>query len=367
VSSNYAYTLIELGVPFESLYSVPQGHRVVLDVASGGYRLEQYTTLPYGDPDAAMTDLPGHARRVRAALDTVFDRLRTRLAGRQVLVTMSGGLDSSTITALAREHIGDIRGITFSTKDSSPSQQSDLHFARMMAAHCGVPLEVVEVDPASVVELVDGVLIDGQDFRDFNVHCGLVNAALARQLAGSGSAAQPVVLTGDAMNELVADYTPVAYGGSTFYGLPQMSKGRLRRFLVSGLDTGDREVGVFGRRGIDLIQPYTLCAEAYTTLPGGFLDDAAAKQNLARLVVGTQIPAPIYDRPKVRAQVGTSDKVSGTLAALVDAGLDQPALLARFAKLFRTNERGLKGFMRGGLYRFTHKLPAPVSLGRENQ
>src|SRR5690606_12663968 len=128
---------------------------------------------------------------------------------------------------------------------------SDLYFARKVAAELGVPIEVIEASTQDLLDLVDDTLVYGQDFRDFNVHCGLVNAVLARgiQARNADGDARPCVLTGDTMNELVSDYTPVQYGESEYYSLPQLSPGRLRRFLVSGLDTGDREVGVFARCG----------------------------------------------------------------------------------------------------------------------
>src|SRR5207237_8247735 len=72
------------------------------------------------------------------------------------------------------------------------------------------------------LELLDTVLLEGIDWRDFNVHAGLVNAALARgiaQLHASDSAA-PVALTGDIANELLADYHAEQIGGRAFSALP---------------------------------------------------------------------------------------------------------------------------------------------------
>lgn len=355
-SSQFAHDLVSRGASLRHVWSVPSGHWIELDVVTREYALRQYATLPYGDAEAPIDDLGAYAAAARARLEAVFRRLARTLRGREIVVTMSGGLDSSTIAVMAREHLGAFRAITFTTPDATPSGESDLRYARMMAQHLGVALEVVEVAPARVLGLVDRVLVDGQDFRDFNVHCGLVNAALAEYLASS-SPAEQVVLTGDGMNELVADYTPVEHGGDTFYSLPELDPGRLRRFLVAGLDSGDREVGVFGRRGISVFQPYLLCADAYTRLPGGFLRSSVAKQDLVRRMMGSRIPGPIYARTKVRAQVGSGDEVGGTLAALVAAGLDQEALLARFAELFDASAAEAKAFIRGGLYRFSHKHP----------
>jgi asparagine synthetase B (glutamine-hydrolysing) len=284
-----------------------------------------------------------------------------------VYVTLSGGLDSTAVAALAKLHlerfVDRFVGITFSVRDESSEPEAepgtDGYYARRVAEGLGIPLELVELSADALPDLVDEVLLAGQDFRDFNVHCGLVNAALARAIAARTppGSARPVVLTGDTMNELMADYTPVSYGTSQYYALPRLGPGRLRRFLVSGLDTGDREVGVFARHGVDTIQPYALHPEVYTALPGAFLELEGSKQRLGRLVMGDLVPSFIYERPKVRAQVGGSNKVGGTLAALVDRGIDAVALERRFCQLTGFAPDELKRWIRAGFYRFTATYP----------
>jgi hypothetical protein len=131
----------------------------------------------------------------------------------------------------------------------------------------------------------------------------------------------------------------------------------MRRFLVTGLDSGDREVGIFAHHQVDTIQPYALCPEVYCALPGPLLEEPGAKQRLVRLVMGDRIPSFIYDRPKVRAQVGSSEEVGGTLAALVDQGIDAAELERRFCRLYGLEPRELKAWIRAGYYRFTSAYP----------
>jgi hypothetical protein len=165
-----------------------------------------------------------------------------------------------------------------------------------------------------------------------------------------------VVLTGDTMNELMADYIPVAYGGNTHYPLPRLDASRLRRFLVGGLDAGDREVGIFGHFGVDTIEPYAWCADAYTALPGRFVTNTHSKRLLVEQLLIENIPPCIYERPKVRAQAG-SENVAGTLACLVDQGIDSGYLAMRFAELFDIPPASLPGLVHGGYYRFTSTYP----------
>jgi asparagine synthetase B (glutamine-hydrolysing) len=250
--------------------------------------------------------------------------------------------------------------VTFARDDEPESDGSDLRHARLVARELDVPLEIARMSAEALLALVDDVLVRGQDWRDFNVHCGLVNAAIAshlRQVRGAPDDERPVLLTGDGMNELMADYTPVEYRGREHYGLPKLSPGRLRRFLTAGLDAGDREIGIFHAYGFDAIQPYALCAPAYAAVPDALIEIAQAKQQLVRHVMGTRVPAAIYERPKVRAQVANQEQVGGTMALLLDRGIDGDALRARFARLFEASPREVDMLIRGGFYRFSAALP----------
>ena len=340
-----------------SVWSVPMGHVVRVSPGERRLRLDKHAPLPFDDGDGEPG--PAHVSRIREALERTFEQLRDAAAGRPLYVTLSGGLDSTTIAALARRHLGDFTAVTFSMDDGGDGRPSeDLRYAQRVAADLGVPLRVVRATTDELVELIDVALCYGQDWRDFNVHCALVNAAIGRALAADGErSARPLLLTGDTMNELMADYTPVIYRDREYYPLPRLPAGRLRRFLVQGLDAGDREIGVFAHYGLDAIQPYALAAEAYTALPGGCLTRPEAKQRVVREVMGSAIPTYIYERPKVRAQAGGADEVRGTLAALVDRGIDSEWLERRFCELFDLDRSSLRRAIFGGFYRFPTTYP----------
>jgi asparagine synthetase B (glutamine-hydrolysing) len=354
--ANFFIDLRRLGHPARRIWSVPAGHLMRLSPARRTLSLERHAHLLFAE-DQAPGDLEAHAAAIRARLEQTFRGLRAPLSGRPLYVTMSGGLDSTTVAALTRELVGEFVGLTF--KVEGPERTGDdLHFARRVAEDLKVPLEVVTVPARSLLDFVDPVLVYGQDFRDFNVHCGLVNAALAAALARRHAGGPtPVVLTGDTMNELMADYTPVEYGARQYYGLPQLPLGKMRRFLVNGLDSGDREVGIFTHHGVDCIQPYAIAPEVYCALPGPLLAEPGAKQRLGRLVMGDRVPSYIYERPKVRAQSASPDQSGGTLAALVDQGIDAPELERRFCRLMDLEPRALRSWIRAGYYRFPSAYP----------
>lgn len=367
-SSNFLVDLLRAGHRARSIASVPSGHFVRLNVQKEKLEMARYVPLELADgreplaAPEAEAELLRHGARIRAALSGTFQQLAPRLRDRPIYVTLSGGLDSTTIAALTRLSVGTFTALTFAMDfGGGPDQRmsDDLYHARRVAEDLGVKHEVVTVTQEELLGLLDDALIYGQDFRDFNVHCALVNAALARFLERrhAQGKARPVVLTGDGMNELVADYTPVKLGDREHYVLPRLSPGRTRRFLILGLDAGDREVGVFARAGVDCIQPYLLCPEPYFALPDRVVESENAKQKLARSVMGSLIPEHVYKRPKVRAQVGSSEEPLGTLAALTRAGVDALELERRFETLFGIDPRERRGLIRAGLYRFHTEYP----------
>lgn len=363
--SNYWFELLDRGFPPEQIWSLPSGHYAVLDRAKRKLDLTRFADLPFNDADHFSQDeITAQADRVRKRLGRIFEQLRPLAAGRKLYVTLSGGLDSSTIAVLAREIIGEFTAVTFCVgpngRNFQPSQ--DYAMASRLAADLGVNFLPVVVSEDELIESLDTVLRYGQDWRDFNVHCGLVNAAIGQaisqdQRADGELGARALLLTGDVMNELMADYEIVDHDGKHYYKLPHVPMPKLRRWLLSGLDSGDREVGVFRHYGIDVLQPYALCAEEYVGVPASLLALPKAKQGFVKKVMGDRIPAYIYDRRKVRAQVGSENEVDGTLAVMVRHGFDARQLMMRFAELFSVDAYYLKNFIRAGFYRFTSQYP----------
>jgi asparagine synthetase B (glutamine-hydrolysing) len=337
--------------PAQRVFSVPSNAMLEIDADAGRISRLPYAELPF---DAATTEDEA-ASGIADALALAFERIAARLdQDSHVYVTLSGGLDSSTIAAFAAEHLprGRLTAVTLHVEDGRPIEEgTDLHAARTVAKQLGLPLSELIVDPSTIAELLDEALLYGQDFRDFNVHCALVNAAIARALVAQGARSGDLLLTGDGANELMSDYEAVDLEGRSYYALPKLARSALRRFLVRGLDAGDREVGIFARYGLRCIQPFLLAARAFAAVPGALVDDRTAKSRLARRVLGDRIPDAIFSRPKVRAQCGRQGVPSGTMAVLVRAGIDQEALVQRFMALYGVDARFVRGLIRAGMYR----------------
>jgi hypothetical protein len=167
-------------------------------------------------------------------------------------------------------------------------------------------------------------------------------------------------------NELMVDYAPERYLGSTYYELPRLPPAALRSALVRGLDSCHREIGVFGAWGLSVVQPYAVAVDAYLAMPASFLELADRKERLCRAIFGSRLPEYIYARPKARAQVGGQDMGGGVLAACVDRGIDGAWLKRRFAGLHDVADLdALDGFLRAGRYRSALPWISPAGAARE--
>ena len=353
-AASYLIDVVRRGSSLENTFSVPPAHVVRFDPNRGLITLERYCAPPEeADRDLPLRDL---AAGIRRALETTFLRLAAAFSDRRVCICLSGGLDSGIIAALARRFFPDVIGYTYTFADAGGVPSEDALNAEALATALGIPLRLVTATSDDVLDVVDAAICYGQDWRDFNVHCAIVNEILARamrcDLDGESPESACIVLTGDLANELLADYTPISYAGREFYPLPDLETGRLRQTLVRGLDAGDREVGVFARHGLDVIQPYALVADEYLGLPGSLLGRDGFKQALSREIAGDLLPEFIFQRRKVRAQIGNAQASGGILPLLVDRGVDAACLRRNFCRIFSVRDDGcLDRFIRAGRYR----------------
>jgi len=348
--------LVDQGHRFAEIHAIPRGS--VFDVAPAQSQPVHHSIIPdaWRSPTPGRTGLEQVALGIRRRLDGYLAALASAYGSAPVFVCLSGGLDSSGIAGLASRHFPQLVAVSFDLERQGRSESDDRRTARRLAADLGLPMLEATASEDELLDKVDTVLVEGVDWRDFNVHAALVNAVLAKAVADSlperDAASPAIVLTGDLANEFMADYHAERYKDATYYALPRLSPAALRANLVRGLDTTHREVGIFAAWGLAVVQPYAVAVDAYLELGEDVLGRDDGKQRLCRAVFGDLIPPYVYSRPKVRAQAGSADLGGGVLAACVDRGLDAGWLRRRFSDLHDVADpRELDRFMRAGRYR----------------
>lgn len=101
--------------------------------------------LPQKRAVVARTTLDEAVAAVRQGLRQAVQR--QLVADVPVGAFLSGGLDSSAVVAFAREQVSDLRCFTIELAgDDDPGFAQDLPYARRVASHLGVPLDVVRVE-----------------------------------------------------------------------------------------------------------------------------------------------------------------------------------------------------------------------------
>jgi asparagine synthase (glutamine-hydrolysing) len=116
------------------------------------YRLPVFrgVTADLSEADALTGTVDGLRRAVQ----------RQMVADVPVGAFLSGGLDSSAVVAFAREQAPDIRCFTIeSVGGQEPGTVDDLPYARRVARHLNVPLDVVRVDASRMAEDLERMVV----------------------------------------------------------------------------------------------------------------------------------------------------------------------------------------------------------------
>ena len=317
---------------FNRVMSVPPGHFLRIDRHNLATELVSYYDLS-GTTTSSPEEfsLPDFHLRVSRRLEEYFSCLAENHPEATFTVCLSGGLDSTVVATYAKRFLKNVFATTFSYAVNG-KESDDFVAARSIADALKLDFHPIVRERVLDQGRLDTILRHCQDWRDFNVHCAWLNDQVGEALRVRQPAGALMVLTGDLMNEYVADYTPVTYRDAVYYPQPRISRERLRRFFIYGLDTSDREVGIFHRHGITTIQPYSILAEEYLQVPATIIEQPQCKERLNLPLIGNPEVESLVGRAKTRAQVG--GKEGGVLGLFHDSGVTQAALKERWEQLF---------------------------------
>ena len=196
----FAYGYVPAPLTFLSGVSkLPAGHSLTLDLSNLAYRVERYWQY---QPEPDNSDSFNEAALVEQFLDVVDAAVKRRLvADVPVGCFLSGGIDSSFITALAMRHAGKEKIKAFSIGFEEASFD-ETHFARMVAAHVGAQHEIQTLSVQRALEILQDLTsrLD-EPIADSSLLPTYLLCAHAKKSV-------TVALGGDGADELLAGYDP---------------------------------------------------------------------------------------------------------------------------------------------------------------
>jgi asparagine synthase (glutamine-hydrolysing) len=176
------------------LRKLPQGHALIYDIPGDTLRVWPYWTLPEPSADEPLSEEELTARLEDALLESVRLRL---LADVPVGIMLSGGIDSSLVTAMAARAAGRVK--TFTISFPGHGAYDEAPYARLVADYFGTDHTVLEGQPASVDLLPQLARQYDEPLADSSmVPTYLVSRLIRRQAT--------VALGGDGADELFGGY-----------------------------------------------------------------------------------------------------------------------------------------------------------------
>ncbi|MFO1517283.1 MAG: asparagine synthase (glutamine-hydrolyzing) [Lysobacterales bacterium] len=197
----YAYGYVPAPRTFlAGVRKLPAGHNLTLDLASGSLRIERYWRyLPEPFEERPAGAEARWAEELLGRLDAAV--ARRLVADVPVGAFLSGGIDSSTVAALAMRHVGQDRLKTFSIAFDEASFDESA-YAQIVARHIGAEHHVDTLGIARALEILPEVArrLD-EPIADSSLLPTFLVSRFARRHV-------TVALGGDGADELLAGYDP---------------------------------------------------------------------------------------------------------------------------------------------------------------
>lgn len=179
----------------EGYRKLPPGHSLTIDLTTGRTALVRYWALPEPPSAASSCDANELVERLERLL--IASVRRQLVADVPVAVLLSGGLDSSLITAAAVQSFDDLK--TFTVTFPGHTSFDEAPYARLVANHFGTDHTEMPLEPMEVEFLPKLARQFDEPIAD---HAIIPTAVLARMVRSSAT----VALGGDGGDELFGGY-----------------------------------------------------------------------------------------------------------------------------------------------------------------
>ena len=326
----------------KKIYSVPRGGYLIINK-------EKVTRVEH---KVFKLNTKFEINNIKTTLSSFFKFLKFNIK-KKPIICLSGGLDSTLITFLASQQFDNIDVVSAVLEDKKFGYKKNLKSydfaqAKKIATEFQVNFNSLYIKPKKIFNDLTKILKAAQDWRDYNIHCAVLNYYIGEYISENFNPKDYVVLTGDFMNEAFADYTSEFVDSNEYYKQPNFSQKVRQRFFLNGLDSSDREIGIFTSFGLSCIQPYSFVLEQYKLLT----NDDLLEDNVKYKINGSLLPKSILEKinkHKVRAQVG--DSSGGILGHFINNGMTDKKLKKVFSKEFNINQKFMNDFIQIGVYK----------------
>ncbi len=326
----------------KEIYSVPRG----------GYLIMNKEKIIHEKHKVLELNTKFKIDHIKTILDNFFKFLKFKIK-KKPIICLSGGLDSTLVAFLASKQFNNIDVVSAVLKDQQfgnekSSTSYDFTQAKKIGKELKVNFNTIYIETNKILKDLPKILRAAQDWRDYNVHCAVLNYYIGEYISKNFNKNEYIVLTGDFMNEAFADYTSEFVEGNEYYKQPNFSQKVRQRFFLNGLDSSDREIGIFSSFGLSCIQPYSFVLDHYKLLTNDDLSEGEVKYNINGSLLPKLLLNKINKR-KVRAQVGDSN--GGILGYFIKQGITEDNLRKIFSKAFNINQKFLSDFIQIGVYK----------------
>ena len=157
------------------------------------------TYLKFPSPYPVLNDKDMIMENIRTLLINAVDK--RMMSDRPIGCLLSGGLDSSLVTALANRHFDDYELNTFSI---GMSGSTDLYHAQIVADHCKTNHHHIELEIEDFLNAIDEVIYVTESYDTTTVRASVGNYLVSKYISENTDC--KVIFNGDGSEEIFGSY-----------------------------------------------------------------------------------------------------------------------------------------------------------------
>ena len=142
---------------FEEIYKLEQSHNLIYHLDSHTYEIKRYYDVHKDEEIRGLSEQESVKRYRESLQKSISLRLRSDV---KVGACLSGGLDSSSIASMASTIYAEQTGQRFTAihARSTERKSDESHYAKEVAAHCHMDLNMIEPTTEAFIESIDDVI-----------------------------------------------------------------------------------------------------------------------------------------------------------------------------------------------------------------